>query len=458
MESLVDQIAGYAEELSYKDLPPDVVARTKDLILDSVGCALGGSASPPARIAQAMAAETSSSRPSTVLATGQKTSPDLATFANGIMTRYLDYNDTYLGGGHPSDMLAPVLASVDAVHGDGKAAILATVLGYEVYCGTRDGAESAFKALGQRPYGNQTAFGPFGATAVASKVFGLSREQTRHAINLAAVSHFPPSGGPGQLSHWKACHLANASRVAVFSAMLASKGLTAPNGVLEPGTKGYFEAVGVPFGFEPLDHGAGYFRIMRSHVKAFPCGFHGMGPATAASLLHPQVVQDLAHVREVRVHATRISAQLMAGNESRWQPETRETADHSIPFVVAMVLSHGSLEVRHYDEEQYKLPAVRELMSKIKVLTPETYEEDFHHVPSVRVEVELESGRVHSADVALPLGHPQNPMTAADYERKFRSLAGPLLPEDQIAGLLDCLRNLEQVRDIGDMLALTVPD
>jgi 2-methylcitrate dehydratase len=129
MESLVDQIAGYSEELSYEDLPPEVVARTKELILDSVGCALGGSASPPALIAQAMAAETFSSRPSTVLATGQKTSPDLATFANGIMTRYLDYNDTYLGGGHPSDMLAPVLASVDAVHGDGKAAILATSLG-----------------------------------------------------------------------------------------------------------------------------------------------------------------------------------------------------------------------------------------------------------------------------------------------------------------------------------------
>jgi 2-methylcitrate dehydratase len=121
-----------------------------------------------------------------------------------------------------------------------------------------------------------------------------------------------------------------------------------------------------------------------------------------------------------------------------------------------MVLSHGSLEVRHYDEEQYKLPAVRDLMSKIKVLTPETFEEDFHHVPSVRVEVELESSEVLSADVALPLGHPQNPMTEADYERKFRSLASPLLSEGQIAKLLHCLRNLEQVRDIGDMLAFTV--
>lgn len=458
MEMLVDQIVTYVQGLSYADLPPEVVIRAKELILDSVGCAVGGASSPPARIAQAIAAETSSSRPATVIATGQKTSPDVATFANGIMTRYLDYNDTYLGGGHPSDMLAPVLACADAVHGDGKAAILGTVLGYEVYCGTRDSVEGQFKAMGRRPYGNQTAFGPFGSAAAASKLLGLTREQTVHAINLAAVSHFPPSGGPGQLSHWKACHLANASRAGVFSAMLASKGLTAPSGVLESAESGYFQAVGTPFGFEPFDHSNASFRIMRSHVKAFPCGFHGMGPATAASQLHPRIVKDIAQVREIRVHATRISAQLMAGNESRWKPETRETADHSIPFVVAMVLSEGSLEVRHFDEEYYKRPEVRELMAKVRIVTPDTFEGEFHDVPAVLVDVELASGQVHSAKCVRPLGHPENPMTESDYERKFRSLASPLLPDARIGRLLDRLRNLEQVRDIGEVLALTVPD
>jgi 2-methylcitrate dehydratase len=459
LSQLVDQIIAYAQKLRYKDLPAEVVARTKELILDTVGCALGGATSPPAGIAQSLAKETSSARPATVIGRGYKTSPDLATFANGIAARYLDYNDTYLGGGHPSDMLAPVLACCDAVHGDGKAAILGTVLAYEVYCGTRDGAEGRFKAEGRRPYGNQTAFGPFGAAAAASRLLGLDAERMRQAINLAAVSHFPPSGGPGQLSHWKACHLANASRVAVFSAMLAERGLTAPDGVLGSGDSGYFAAVGAEFGFEPYDSAAGSFRIMRSHVKAFPCGFHGMGPATAAAQIHPRIAGSIDAVREVRVHATRISAQLMGGNESRWRPETRETADHSIPFVVAMVLMHGSLEVRHYDDELFKAPAVREFMSRVKIVTPETYESDFHAVPSVLVEVALDSGAVEAAEVKLPLGHPQNPMTAADYERKFRSLARPLLPEPQIDRLLDRLWRLEEARDIGEVLSLTVaPD
>jgi 2-methylcitrate dehydratase len=238
--------------------------------------------------------------------------------------------------------------------------------------------------------------------------------------------------------------------------MLAEKGLTAPDRALAEGA-GFFEAVGTPFGFEPYDASEGAFRIMRSHVKAFPCGFHGMGPATAAAQLHPQIIEDLEHVREVRVHATRISAQLMGSNESRWRPETRETADHSIPFVVAMVLTQGSLEVRHYDDELFKSPAAREFMSKIKIVTPDTYETDFHEVPSVLLEVELESGRVHSAEVKLPLGHPQNPMTDRDYERKFRPLAANVLSEAQTDRLLSRLRHLEDVADIGEVLALTVP-
>jgi 2-methylcitrate dehydratase len=196
---------------------------------------------------------------------------------------------------------------------------------------------------------------------------------------------------------------------------------------------------------------------MRSHVKAFPCGFHGMGPATAAAQLHARIVDGISGVREIRVHATRISAHLMASNESRWKPETRETADHSIPFVVAMVLMEGSLEIRYFDEEYYKRPEVRDFMAKIRIVTPDTFEDEFHRVPEVVVEVEMASGEVHSARCTLPLGHPENPMTEKDYERKFRSLASTVLSDGQMNELLHCLRNLEKLDDIGEMLALTVP-
>src|SRR4249919_3812484 len=121
-DRILNHLCDYALKLSYHDLPEEVVHRTKHIVLDTVGCALGGAESPPAKIARAAAAEITSTVPSTVLIGGQKTSPDLAAFANGVMIRYLDFNDTYAGSPtcHPNDLVAPVLAVVDARNGNGK--------------------------------------------------------------------------------------------------------------------------------------------------------------------------------------------------------------------------------------------------------------------------------------------------------------------------------------------------
>src|ERR1044071_519359 len=124
-DRIIDHLCDYALKLSYHDLPEEVIRRTKHIVLDTIGCALGGAESPPARIARAAASEVTSTVPSTVLVSGQKTSPDLAAFANGVMIRYLDFNDTYAGSPtcHPSDLLAAILAVVDAKNGNGRDAI-----------------------------------------------------------------------------------------------------------------------------------------------------------------------------------------------------------------------------------------------------------------------------------------------------------------------------------------------
>jgi 2-methylcitrate dehydratase len=126
IDPTLNHLCDYALKLSYRDLPEEVIRRTKHIILDTVGCALGGAESPPAKIARASAAEITSAVPSSVLVSGRKTSPDLAAFVNGVMIRYLDFNDTYAGSPtcHPSDLLAPVLAVVDAANGSGKDVIL----------------------------------------------------------------------------------------------------------------------------------------------------------------------------------------------------------------------------------------------------------------------------------------------------------------------------------------------
>jgi 2-methylcitrate dehydratase len=229
--------------------------------------------------------------------------------------------------------------------------------------------------------------------------------------------------------------------------------MTGPNPVFE-GRNGFFEAIGTELEFEPML--SGEFAIMDAFVKWVPCGYYGQAAVEAALELRGQI-EPLDTLREIRIVTSPHGAEAMATDVSRWQPDTRETADHSLPFVVAMALMEGGLEIRHYDEEYYKRANVRDLMSRIKVNAAAEFGSGFGRLPFTEVAIESTSGQVHTARVVHPLGHPQRPMTDADYERKFRSMAEPILPEHQIALVLDRLRTLEEVQDLGEVLQLTAP-
>jgi 2-methylcitrate dehydratase len=451
-DRILNHLCDYALKLSYRDLPEEVIQRTKQIVLDTVGCALGGAESPPAKIARAAASEVTSAIPSTVLISGQRTSPDLAAFANGVMIRYLDFNDTYTGSVtcHPSDLLAPVLAVVDARNGNGKDVILGTVLGYEVLCGLID-AGSAERGRSW----DQSTYGVIAAAVVAAKLFGLTKEQMANAISLAVSSHL--SLGQvrrGQISHWKGCALANASRNAVFCAMLAAKGMTGPEEAFE-GKAGFLNSTGVRFEIKPFADSAETYRIMRARLKAFPSGYFSQSAIEAILSLRPQI-PELDDIREIRLQTFPAGYEVMGSGEANWQPETRESADHSLPFVMATALMEGNLEIRHYEQMYYKRPDVRALMQKIKVRIGEEPVAAWPDLPLNIVDVEMKSGKVLSTRVAYHLGHFKRFMTAEEQERKFRPLAEPLLPEKQIDDLLACLRRLDEVDQISELISLTV--
>lgn len=451
-DRILNHLCDYALKLSYSDLPQEVIRRTKQIVMDTVGCALGGAESPPAKIARAAASEITSANPSTVLVSGQETSPDLAAFANGVMIRYLDFNDTYAGSPtcHPSDLLAPVLAVVDAKNGTGKDAILGTVLGYEVLCGLTD--------FGSKERGrtwDQSTYGVIAAAVVAAKLFGHTKEQMANAISLAASSHISLEQiRRGQISHWKGCALANASRNAVFCAMLAAKGMTGPEEAFE-GKAGFLNSTGIRFEIMPFADSAESYRIMKARLKAFPSGYFSQSAIEAILHLRSEI-PDLDDVKEVRLQTFPAGYEVMGSGEANWQPETRESADHSLPFVMAVALMEGSLEIRHYDQMYYKRPDVRALMQKIKVRIGEEPVAAWPEVPLNIIDVEMNSGKVVSTKVAYHLGHFKRFMTDDEQERKFRPLAKPLLPERQINDLLACLRRLDEVEQIGELISLTV--
>jgi len=451
-DRILNHLCDYALKLSYRDLPQEVIRRTKHIVMDTVGCALGGAQSPPAKIARAAASEITSAIPSTVLISGQKTSSDLAAFANGVMIRYLDFNDTYAGSPtcHPSDLLAPVLAVVDARNGSGKDVILGTVLGYEVLCGLIDaGAKERGRSW------DQSTYGVIAAAVVAAKLFGHTKEQMANAISLAVSSHISLEQiRRGQISHWKGCALANASRNAVFCAMLAAKGMTGPEEAFE-GKAGFLTSTGIRFEIRPFADSAESYRIMKARLKAFPSGYFSQSAIEAVLNLRAQI-PDLDNIEEIRLQTFPAGYEVMGSGEANWQPETRESADHSLPFVMAVALMEGNLEIRHYEEMYYKRSDVRALMQKIKVRIGEEPVAAWPEVPLNIVDVEMKSGKVLSTKVAYHLGHFKRFMTDAEQERKFRPLAEPLLPEGQLNDLLACLRRLDEVEQISELISLTV--
>jgi 2-methylcitrate dehydratase len=453
MDKLTERLTSYASGLAYHDLSPEVVDRTRRIILDSVGCALGAARAEPAAIARAAALDVTARHPATLMITGEQTSPDLAAFVNGVLVRYQDFSDAYVSASglcHPSDMFAPVLAAVETARGTGQDLILGVALAYEIFCGITD----AGAMRGLRTW-DQAAFGVIAASIAVSKAMGLDRERMAHALSLAATSHLTVGQvRRGALSHWKGCAVANAGRNAVFTAMLAAKGMTGPDVPFE-GDQGYFKAIGGAFEMPALGARGGEFRISRARMKPFPAGYHCHTAVEAAQQIRRRL-RDVSDVTAVRLLT--YPNGMNYAEPVHWRPETRETADHSLPFTTAVALMEGTLAIRHYDEGYYTRPDVRALMARITVTVADEPSKAWPDAPLHILEVETKAGEVLTARADYHLGHHRNPMSDADQDRKLRAMARDQagLSDSRVDRLLEELGRLDQVKDVGALLALTV--
>ena len=185
-KTIAETLADFAVRLRYEDLPADVVRTAKRTILDTIGCAIGGYQAGPSQIAIKLAAGVSATPGATVFCSGIKTSHDLAVFANGVMIRYLDFNDGYItpkGGGHPSDTLAALLSSAEIAGRSGRDLIMATALSYEVFCKVADVLDTRGLGLDQA-----TILG-LASVVGASRLMGLTQSRwfTRSASRSAAT-------------------------------------------------------------------------------------------------------------------------------------------------------------------------------------------------------------------------------------------------------------------------------
>jgi 2-methylcitrate dehydratase len=446
MDRTTELLSAYACKLTYQDLPDEVVHQVKRTLVDTVGCALGGFHAEPSIIARRIASRVTSSTPARVLGTKDTTAPDLAGFANGVMVRYLDYNDSYFspGGGHPSDMIPAILALADPLGCDGRTVITAIVLAYEVFCRLSDQVVAG--DLGW----DQGIFSVIGAACGAAKVLGLDQQALSHAIALAVVSNLPLGvTRVGELSMWKGCAAAHATRAGIFAAQLAQEGMTGPAEPFE-GPRGLWEqAVGQAVTPEQLGGGGEPFRITATSFKFFPSQIHTQGPIALALELRSRVTPS--DIAALRIRTYRTAVRSAATDPQKWDPQTRETADHSIPYLVATAFHDGAVTPASFTSDRIQNPTLRSLIAKMTIEEDLEFTHRFPEELNCLMEVTTTSGQRLTAETLYPKGHRHNPLQDAELATKFQRLVDGMLPAQQCHAALAQLWSLEQASNLREL-------
>ena len=437
------RLIAFAGRTTFDGLGARTLHETKRHLIDTFASALGAYDEPVCAMSRSLAAKYHATEQARVWGSDIFTAPEMAAFANGVMVRALDVSDTYLGRsrGHPSDMISGLIAVAELARADGRALIEAISLAYDVYCSFCEHVDVNAKGW------DQPVYSVLGCALGAAKLIGLSADETGHALALAITPNMAlAQARRGNLSSWKGCAGANASRNAVFAALLAQEGFTGPAAAFD-GSGGLWEAVGRPewpLPDEPV--------IGKTHTKSLPVCYHGQSPVLAALDLRSRV--KLPDIEEIKVEAYGTAVFMMGADASRWAPTTRETADHSLPYCVAIALLDGEVTQASFAENRLRDPAVQAIMRKVKVVEDPALSQMYPEGAPGRVTIVMRSGEAHVAEMRYPKGHEKNPMSDAEIERKFFELSADRLSAEQCEKLLRMLWQLERVEDVRAVTAL----
>ncbi len=443
MDQTLKILTDLVVSVRYDDLQQSLRQTTTRHLLDFFGCALGASTVTPVQAARRIAIGTSGGeRGATLWGTRQRASADLACFANGLMGRYLDYNDQYSGQttGHPSDVIPAVVAAAEVGGLGGPEVLTGAVVGYEIFGRLCD-------AMDIRSVWDHSTLGAIASAGAAANVLGLQPAQVAHALSIATVSNNAlGQTRQGELSDWKAGAFPNAARQGLFAALLAREGMTGPEAPFE-GPKGFWEAVSQSFELAPFDGTSTPWKIEESALK-FHAGCYLALPALDAMIALRPELSNPDDVQSITVHSYRYGITMTADSPAKWRPKTRETADHSLPFLLATGLVEGAVGPEHYTYDRYTAPPILALMDKVTVRETPDYTASFPAVQTQRVEVVTEAGAHLVQQVDYPKGHPANPMSDVEVAAKFRRLVAPSLSMRQTEAVINIILTLEDMTDL----------
>jgi 2-methylcitrate dehydratase len=459
-------LADWATSLRFEDLSPDAVERAKLFWYDSLGCALGGSRQEDARILlehyREMAGGRDGSGACTCFVSGFKANPVDAAFLNSHMVRSMDYNDIYWKAdpSHPSDIICGPLALCEAKGLGGRDLLVATIIAYEI--------EMRLCEIGRpgiREYGwHHATLTGFAAPFAAGRVIGLTTEQMVNAAGISASR----TGSLGAVTAGKLTNMKNtvdpwATRVGVESALLAARGYSGPEHIFD-GKEGLFhvfghsqvkgeactfDAAGLT---KDLPRGAGdHYRILVCVMKSFPIEALSHAPLTAMMKCVKENSIEAADVAEIKVEVIARAADIL-GDPHKYRPTSKETADHSLPYSLAVGLVDGMVTPKQFKQERVMDRALLPVMDMVKVVANDEFESLFPKFQPSRVTLTLKDGTSHEKRVDVPKGDPRDPMTAEEIGVKFDALGDGVVSAAKLARIKELVMSLETQSSVGPLM------
>lgn len=451
MPKVTRTMAEWAARSRFEDLPSEVVAEAKRFLMDSVGCALGGAQQHDVHLARTVLGEIAGRGEATVLVTGERWDPVSAALLNALMIRVMDYNDIYWkqDPSHPSDLIPAAMAAAERAGGSGRDLLLGIALAYEFEQRLCEVSFPGIRELGWH-HATLTAVA---APIAAGRMLGLSAEQIQHAIGISASRHCTTgSVTAGKLTMMKNTVDPLATQSGVLAALLAEQGYTGPDHVLD-GKEGFSHVFDSEWKFELLTEGLGEsWRILQCGMKFFPTEAltHAPISATLDLILEHDLAPD--EIETVTIHSLARAADILA-DASKYDPHTKETADHSLPYVIAAAIADRQVTPLQFTSAKIMDPTIRAQLAKVKVIADQEIEVLFPALQRVRVEIATRDGRRLTRQLDYPKGDPRNPLTDAEIAGKFAALAQGIATPHDVERMQAAIGHAETFDDVRELMA-----
>jgi len=451
----VHELAQFVTRTSFKDLSPAAKQELKIRVLDALGCAIGALEGEPIRMLQAQLDDFGGKTHCTLIG-GGKTAPDLAALYNGALVRYLDFNDSYLAKGetcHPNDNAGAVLAAAEYAKAKGTDFLLALAVAYQVQCRLSDVAPVRSKGF------DHTTQGSYAAAAGVSKALSLDVEKTANAIAISGTAlNALRVTRTGKLSHWKGLAYPFTGFGATHAAFLAMRGITGPAEVFE-GNKGFMDSIAGKFEIDWSKENLE--RVTRTIIKKYNAEVHSQSSIEGILDLKREQGFAPADIEKVEVEVFDVAYNIIGGGEEgeKKHIRTKEEADHSLPYIVAVAILDGTVMPEQYYADRINRSDVQELLQKIAVRPREDYSRRFPDEMPSHLIVHLKGGRVVEKEKRDYEGFFTRPMGWERAVQKFDSLSTRYVDKNLRKQIVDCISQMEglYVTDLTELLE-NIPD